>query len=245
MTFDVLPRLYVLPPSHYCERARWALDHAGIPYVEEKWAVGLHAMKARRIAAGTTLPILRTADRVVQGSDMILDWTGVSGEASTIEQRLQNRIAVLVRRFIYAGTLTDRPAEVRRLLLDGVPAWEGRLASLMWPALRRLMIAGMNARPALLDELEQELSSELDWFDQQVAGGRYLSGDRFGRADITAASLLSPLARPIACPLYRDFVLPDRLEATLDRWSARPGLQWVAHIYETHRRRPERAAIAS
>ena len=49
------PQLFVLPPSHYCERARWALDHVDVVYREERWAVGLHVPRARRLAKRTTL----------------------------------------------------------------------------------------------------------------------------------------------------------------------------------------------
>lgn len=69
----VPPRLIVLGPSHYCERARWALDHAGIDYREIHWAVGPHLPLARRLAPKSTLPILDTGDEIIQGSDRILD----------------------------------------------------------------------------------------------------------------------------------------------------------------------------
>src|ERR1700744_578149 len=98
-------RLYVLPPSHYCERARWALDHMGLVYTEERWAVGVHAWRARGMAKGTTLPILVAGPDVIQGSGFILNWTGMQGSAPALEQRFEERIGVLVRQFIYAGTL--------------------------------------------------------------------------------------------------------------------------------------------
>jgi glutathione S-transferase len=97
------------------------------------------------------------------------------------------------------------------------------------------MVAGMNARPALIPELEQKNTAELDWFEDQLAGRRYLVGDQFGRADLTAACLLAPLARPAACPLYRKVRLPEGLERTLTRWSARQSLQWVERTYAHHR----------
>lgn len=228
-------RLHVLPPSHYCERARWALDHAGLAYAEERWAVGLHALLARRIARGTTLPILTTSRAVIQGSGAILDWTGLRGGAPLLEERFDKRIGVLVRQFIYAGTLSMAGSRVQDVLLDGVSVGQARLSRLAWPLTRRLMAAGMNARPALIPELEQKLTAELDWFEDQLAGRRHLVGDQFGRADITAASLLAPLARPAECPLYRQVRLPERVEQTLRRWSARPSIRWVERIYADHR----------
>lgn len=230
------PRLYVLPPSHYCERARWALDHMGIAYTEKPLAVGLHIPLARRVARGTTLPILDTGKQVIQGSHRILDWTGMPGANPALEQRFEGRIGRLVRQYVYSATLSDPASGVRDLLLNSVPAPQALLGRIMWPITRRLMITGMNARPSLVPDLERKLASELDWFDSQLDGRNHLTGDRLGRADITAASLLAPLARPLACPLYRKVALPPRLEETLTQWSARPSLQWVKNLYSDHRR---------
>ena len=235
------PRLFVLPPSHYCERARWALDHMDVAYRETPWVVGLHVPLARRIAQRTTLPILAVGQEVVQGSSAILDWTRVPGGDPPLEQRFEGRIGALIRQYIYAGTLSEPRSKVRDVLLAGVPGVQALLGRLSWPVTRRLMIAGMNARPSLVPELEQELAAELDWFDREIDGRRYLVGGRFGRADITAASLLAPLARPAACPLYRQVTMPPRLEDTLERWSARPSLRWVQGIYADHRRRGDTA----
>ena len=41
----------------------------------------VHALRARRIAKGTTLPILVAGSDVIQGSGLILDWTGMPGSA--------------------------------------------------------------------------------------------------------------------------------------------------------------------
>ncbi len=97
------------------------------------------------------------------------------------------------------------------------------------------MISGMEAHPELLPELRQKLAAELDWFEAELAGRQHLVGDRFGRADLTAASLLGPLARPAQCPLYGQVRLPEYLEQTLKLWSHRPSLRWVKYIYGEHR----------
>lgn len=231
-------RLIVLPPSHFCERARWGLDFAGASYIEERWAVGLHVPLAKRIAPATTLPILVTNGQVIQGSDRILDWLRLPGGDADIERRFE-RIGALVRQYIYAGVLGDRASRVRCALLDGVPATQARLARLLWPITRRLMIAGMNARPALIPELQERLTAELDWFEDVLGGRQHLVDDQFGRADITAASLLSPLARPAAGPPYRAVILPPRHEDMLERWTARPSLRWVHRMYADHRASPK------
>jgi glutathione S-transferase len=197
--------------------------------------VGLHVPRARRMANATTLPILTIGREVIQGSGSILGWTGMLGAAPALEQRFEERVGVIVRQFIYAGTLGVVDPSVRDVLLDGVSGGQARLGRLMWPVTRRLMVTGMNARAALLPDLEQKLTEELDWFEDQLAGRRHLIGDKFGRADLTAASLLAPLARPPECPLYRKLQLPERLERTLTQWSARPSLKWVERTYTNHR----------
>jgi glutathione S-transferase len=243
-TSDGLPTLYVLGPSHFCERARFGLDAAGIAHREVRWPVGLHGVLARRIAPDTSLPILAAPDGVVQGSDRILDWTGLPGAAPEIEGRCERVIGPLVRQYIYAGVLTDPASRVRDALLDGVAVPLAIAGRAMWPVTRRIMIARMQALPDLLPSLTIRLEEELDWFDRHLAGRDYLSGDGFGRADITAASLLAPLARPAGGPDYARVTLPQPVETALGRWAERPALRFVRRIYADHRRLVTRPAAA-
>ena len=138
------PDLLTLPPSHYCERARWGLTHAGVPYREVPLAAGLHAVTVRSLAPLSTLPLLRTATEVVQGSDRILDWCGLAVADQDAEERLQSRIGPLVRSFSYAATM-DGPhhSDIRRILLAGVPGWQAKVTTALWPGLRRLLITSL------------------------------------------------------------------------------------------------------
>ena len=62
------PRLITFGISHFCEKARWALDWHAIDYKEIGWPPGLHRILAKRCGAqGTTLPILLDGDTVIQG----------------------------------------------------------------------------------------------------------------------------------------------------------------------------------
>src|SRR5215212_1631565 len=55
-------RLVTIPISHYCEKARWALERVGIPYREERHVQGIHRFAARRAGGGITVPVLVTPD---------------------------------------------------------------------------------------------------------------------------------------------------------------------------------------
>ena len=43
-------RLVTIPISHFCEKARWALQRAGVPYVERPHLQIIHVLAARRAA---------------------------------------------------------------------------------------------------------------------------------------------------------------------------------------------------
>ena len=45
---DALRRLVTIPISHYCEKARWALERAALDYREERHVQGVHQFASRR-----------------------------------------------------------------------------------------------------------------------------------------------------------------------------------------------------
>jgi glutathione S-transferase len=228
-------RLYVLPPSHFCERARWGLDRAGTAYTEFRWAPGIHAPLARRLAPRTSLPILEADGTVVQGSGAILDFLGTTGGDAALEDRFEHRIGPLVSRYLYSATLHDPGSGVRDMVIAGLPRWQRLVGAATWPLVRRAIMAGMQARPEFTATLEAEVEAELDWFDGRIGGADHLVGGGFGRADITAASILSPLAMPPDMPLYGRLRPPPAVAAALARWRARPSLKWVLRTYAAWR----------
>ena len=69
---DALRRLVTIPISHFCEKARWALDRAGLAYVEEAHVQGLHQLAARRAGGGPSVPVLVTDEGVFAQSEWII-----------------------------------------------------------------------------------------------------------------------------------------------------------------------------
>ena len=66
--------LVTIPFSHYCDKARWALDRAGIPYEERAHLPLLHYLPARLAGGGKTVPVLKTPERTLCDSTDILHW---------------------------------------------------------------------------------------------------------------------------------------------------------------------------
>jgi len=135
----IKPVLVVFGVSHFCEKARWALDWHGISYTEIGWPPGLHrALLRQHGAKGSSLPVVLDGDLVVEGSGAIIDWaeskaqdrtrslnpqTGDLAETREIERRADEVVGFHVRRLAYAETLPYYSHLVRPTLFLRCTAW--------------------------------------------------------------------------------------------------------------------------
>ena len=67
------PVLITIPISHYCEKARWALDRTGVKYEEKAHLQVIHWVPVARAGGGKTAPVLVWGDRVFADSADIVD----------------------------------------------------------------------------------------------------------------------------------------------------------------------------
>jgi glutathione S-transferase len=72
----LMPTLVTIPFSHFCEKARWALDHARLAYSEEGHVPGLHrrAVKRARGRAGSVPVLVLDDGHVLDDSPLIVRW---------------------------------------------------------------------------------------------------------------------------------------------------------------------------
>ena len=198
-------RLVTIPISHYCEKARWALERAGIPYREERHVQAVHRFAARRAGGGSTVPVLVTPEGSIGESEEILDWIDArtppehrlqpadpAAREETI--RLTRRFDAVLgphgRRLMYVNMLTQR-----ELMLtfnnQGVPAWEDRLLRVGFPFAVRWAKGALAIEPGIEVEDEAIVWQEFDYVAELLSDGRpYLVTDTFGAADLTFAALL-------------------------------------------------------
>lgn len=244
------PVLYLFAISHYCEKARWAFDYLSIDYRLEYLAPGPHVKLARSHGfRDTALPILVDGDFALQGSAPIIDWAierddnherslaSADPQASRdIEDRLDRVLGVHVRRYYYSDALVTQPQTVRPMFARDL-SWPQRLVlRIAWGKICHLMIKGMDLGTEQGLESRRIVEAELDWLDAMFADGReYLVGKRLSRTDISAASLLSPLALPPEHPTYAQLKIPETIAADFDGWQSRPCIQWTHEIYRRHR----------
>jgi glutathione S-transferase len=247
----VRPVLYVFAISHYCEKARWALDYLGIDYELKHLAPGEHAQLAKQLGAQrSSVPYLGVDGKVIQGSAEIIDWADNAAPAKEkrltpdngreaclqIEKRLDDVAGVHVRRFYYSEAMVEFPETVRPVFTRDLPLTKKLLLRLAWGKVRQVMIARMDLGTEQGQASRAIVEGELDWLDEQLSDGRkYLVGDDFSRADMAAASLLAPLALPPEHPVYHRMKHPPRMAADIKNWEKCPSLRWVRDIYARYR----------
>ncbi len=244
------PTLYIFAISHYCEKARWALDHFGVDYRVRHVMPGLNRSIAKKLGGkGGALPFLHTDAALVQGSSAIIDWAEANraeGRASisgndpatiaAMEKRLDDVAGVHIRRTYYSEALLDNPASVRPIFSRDLPLLQKWAITLGWSKVVPVMIKGMDLGREQGLQSRAILAAELDWLDGVLSDGRlYLDGKGFSRADMTAASLLAPLVNPAEHPTYSALSLPPQLAEVIDGWKDRPSLRWVRDMYARHR----------
>ena len=238
-------RLVTIPISHFCEKARWALDRAGTDYVEERHVQLIHVLAARRAGGGRTVPVLVTADgQVLSESSEILRWADAglypSAEAAALEARFDAGLGPDGRLWMYHQTLPV-VKDMGPWALAGVPRWErsvfrvsGRLVDI---AIRRYLDVDAAAAAAALARVERVL----DEVAERLADGRrHLLGDRFTAADLAFAALSAPILLPAGygAPLPPPEALPDAYAREVRRFRAHPAGVFALRLYEQERQRP-------
>ena len=245
------PVLYVFAISHYCEKARWALDYLNIDYDIRFTPPGAHRKITAKLGLrSSALPLLVTDGVVTQGSADIITWADAASttdskrltpdsayeECMAIEKRLDDIAGIHARRYYYSEAMVDHPRTVRPMFSDNLPMMQKLVVVVSWGMIRKLMIKRMDLGPDQGRESREIVDAELLWLDELLSDGReFLSGDGFSRADITAASLLAPLASPKEHPTYNRLELPPNISIDLENWKNRPSLVWVRDTYTKYR----------
>lgn len=247
-------RLITIPISHYCEKARWALERAGIPYREERHVQGIHRIAARRAGGGKTVPVLVTPEGVLSDSADILSWVdertpaehrlfpAEDAERREVEgvcRRLDAELGPRGRRLMYVHVFAE-PELALDFNNQGVPRWEDRTTRAGWPVMRGFISRALGIRPGIEEQDEAAVWRELDFVAQLHADGRpYLCGASFGAADLTFAALAAPLIVPpvYGVPLPALEVLPPAMATLVRRAREHPAGAYALSLFTERRRR--------
>ena len=246
-------RLITIPISHYCEKARWALERAGLPYREERHVQGIHRMAARRAGGGATVPVLVAGDGVLGQSREILAWVdrrlpsagrlfpADAGERAEVERlcaRFDDELGPKGRRLMYAHMLADRRLALR-FNNQGVPRWEDRAIRHGWPLAASFIRRALGIRPGVEAADEAAVWREFDFVAGLLEDGRpHLCGERFGAGDLTFAAMSAAVIVPprYGVRLPQPEQLPPAMAALVRRAREHPAGRYALSLFAGQRR---------
>jgi glutathione S-transferase len=235
-------RLITIRFSHFCEKARWALDRARIEY-EERSHLPLFAwFPALAGARHRTVPVLVGDGERLPDSTDILRWVDRrSGnlhledpEVAALEDEFDRVLGPASRRLAYYEAMKS-PERMVDLFTGAAPPWQVTLSRLIQPLMFATLRYGLNIDEAGVERSRNAIERVFSQVESKIADGRkYLVGDRFSAADLTFAALAQPI---VVAPAYQRFTLPEshfppQVRAMVERYRATAAGKFALRLYQ-------------
>lgn len=248
--------LVTIPISHFCEKARWALDRAGVQYTERRHLQILHGFAAKRAGGGITAPVLRTAEGVYDQSAAIVAYAdehlpeerrlypadpAERAEVQALEQRFDTVLGPEGRRWLYHEVFKD----AKRFApwnLTGIPRWERRIFPVVLAPAKVIINRYFKITDASAAAAVTRVDEEFDAVAELLSDGRrHLAGDRFSAADLAFAALAAPCVAPpsYGTPLPQPEDMTPGMAAQVQRWRAHAAGRYALRMFDEERPAPK------
>lgn len=248
-------RLITIGFSHFCEKARWALDRVEFDYVEEPHLPVLHWAASFGTGGRRTVPVLVVDGRVLSDSSDIVGYLAERAPrdarlypsdptarqtALKLEDLFDRRLGPATRRIAYFHVLPHKAAFIE-LAQDPkiAPRWERALGEPLYPVLAAMLRRGLKIDEAGVERSRRAVTEVFSDVEARLGDGRrYLCGDEFTVADLTFASLAAPVVLP---PEYgAPFPSPEQVPALAEliaEYRATAAGKFALRLYAEDRRR--------
>jgi len=238
--------LYQFQLSHFCEKARWALDYKNIDYEVINLLPGFHAATTKKLCGRSSVPVIVHNDVATRDSAIIISYLDdafpenpltphdpeLRDQAIGWEQYADKEIGPAVRLCFYHLAL-DHPQLVASLFTQGGP-WYGKfLYRIIFPKLREKMRVLMKINEQTYQSSLTTVDNAVDKLVAHINGRTHIVGDTFTRADLAVAALFAPLCQPSKYALEWPKEFPESLKQLFNRYTDR--LDWVSRTYEKYR----------
>lgn len=236
--------------SHFCDKARWALDHAGVRYDERGYLPGFHQLGTRR-HGGRSTPLLVTPHGVLKQSTDIVkfadrradaarklypDDDAARAEVDAFIAEMDKTLGPATRLVAY-HYLLPRPADLVRVVGGGMSRGERLVFRAAIPMLEKPMRRFLRIDAASAEKSVAAIRRVLGDVSSRIRGRAYLFGDRLGAADITFAALVAPAVVPQGHPHFSSDIggLPAELRALVEEARATEAGRFANRLYAEER----------
>jgi glutathione S-transferase len=245
---EVTARLITIPFSHYCEKARWALERCGVKYEEDGHLPLFHYIANRRAGANRTVPVVVDGGQLISDSTDIVAWADARrpgtlipigdkrAETLALEDELDRDLGPATRRWAYFHLLPR--TDLDHVITRGVPRWQQLALKVTRPIAVGLLKRGLKIDAAGAERSRRKVEDAFAKIAGRLADGRrYLMGERFTVADLTFASLASPVLlpreHPFGLPQPEEF--PAGPRAQIIAWRESVAGRFGMRVYAEHR----------
>lgn len=244
-----VPLLWHFPISHFNEKVRWALDWKRVPHRRVVLSAS-YLPRAWWATGRPTLPVLHLDGRAIGDSTAILAALearypdpplyprdpALRMRALALEDWFDETIGPPVRTLVIPALMEiGGAARTAETLMRGMHPGAQRLFRAIHPLFRRFYYARHAIDAESRAAAEAIVRSGFERVAAEQGASGYLAGDAFSVADLTAAALLAPLARPPGTLWHELGAYPAPVERAIDALRSLPGFAWVQETYRRHR----------
>ncbi len=245
--------LITIPMSHYCEKARWGLGHAGLDYVERAHLQGFHYLAVLfRHSQGKVPVLVEDNGRTIADSSEILHFVDARAPAGrslypqphactidAMERRFGQGLGVETRRWVYFHWLQQPVDEILGIATQTIPDWQQRAAPGLFPMIKTFLGWYLGASADNVHRGREVILAEFDAVAERLEDGRaYLFGDRISAADISFACMAAPVLLPaeygVRLPTLEK--VPAQAKADVTFYRQHPAGQFALRLFRQDRR---------
>jgi glutathione S-transferase len=242
------PVLWQFTSSHFNEKARWALDYKRVPHIRHSLVPGFHVAAVKRMTGKTHVPVLKLNGEIISDSSKIIeaverafptpplypDDPAERRRALELEDFFDEELGPHIRRWIFHMIL-PYPGTVRALFVNHASLPIRLAQRVMSPLVAPVMRKQMKINPESAERSRVKTIAAMDRLEKELRPSGYLVGDSFTVADLTAAALLAPIARPPEFPYGGGVALPEPFKKARESLQNHRAFQWTLETYRRHR----------
>ena len=244
--------LVTIPQSHFCEKARWALDRLGAQYHEERHLPMLHLPATLLRGGKRTVPLLKTRAGVFDDSTDILHYVDgflqvdkklfpVDNPARTAVEQLEEHFDEILgpatRLWVYRYLLPNKDLSVS-IVEHSVPRYQAIIGKAMFGVVRGMMERRLDMNAENEASALKDIRRVFDEVAERLADGRrFLIADRFTAADLTFACLSAVIVLPpeYGGPLPTPDMCPPTMKTLVEELRAHPAGQYALRLFRDER----------